>query len=101
MASNNDAEEDDKIAGFAKVLYNKYYVDEIYEFLFVKPINILSRFFRDYIETALSGFVFGLGKATMVLGAQGRKLQNGNIGLYLFVFVFGVIAMISYLFLVQ
>ena len=101
IKQNNVPEEDDKIAGFAKVLYNKYYVDEIYEFLFVKPINILSRFFRDYIETALSGFVFGLGKATMVLGAQGRKLQNGNIGLYLFVFVFGVIAMISYLFLVQ
>ena len=101
IKQNNVPEEDDKIAGFAKVLYNKYYVDEIYEFLFVKPIHILSRFFRDYIETALSGFVFGLGKATMVLGAQGRKLQNGNIGLYLFVFVFGVIAMISYLFLVQ
>lgn len=94
-------EEDAKITGFSKVLYDKYYVDEVYEFLFVKPINALSRFFRDYIETAVSGFVFGLGKATMVLGAQGRKVQNGNIGLYLFFFVLGVIAIISYLFLAQ
>jgi len=94
-------EEDNQITGFSKVLYNKYYVDEIYEFVFVKPINLLSRFFRDYIETAISGFLFGLGKAAMVLGAQGRKVQNGNVGLYLFVFVFGVIAMISYLFLAQ
>jgi len=94
-------EDDDKITGFSKVLYNKYYVDEIYEFVFVKPINALSRFFRDHIETAVSGFVFGLGKATMVMGAQGRKLQNGNVGLYLFVFVFGVCAIISYLFLAQ
>ncbi|WP_298221900.1 NADH-quinone oxidoreductase subunit L [Flavobacterium sp.] len=94
-------EEDNAITGFSKVLYNKYYVDEIYEALFVKPINALSRFFRDYIETAVSGFIFGLGKAAMVLGAQGRKVQNGNIGLYLFSFVLGVIAIISYLFLAQ
>jgi NADH-quinone oxidoreductase subunit L len=101
IQKNTVPEEDTKITGFAKVLYNKYYVDEFYETLFVKPINALARFFRDYIETAVSGFIFGLGKATMVLGAQGRKVQNGNIGLYLFAFVLGVIAMITYLFLAQ
>jgi NADH-quinone oxidoreductase subunit L len=94
-------EEDDKITGLTKVLYNKYYVDEVYNFVFVKPINILSRFFRDYIETALSGFVFGLAKVTNELGFQGKKLQNGNIGFYLFAFVLGVCSIISYLFLAQ
>jgi NADH-quinone oxidoreductase subunit L len=94
-------EEDDKITGLTKVLYNKYYVDEVYDFVFVKPINILSRFFRDYIETALSGFVFGLAKVTNELGFQGKKLQNGNIGFYLFAFVLGVCSIISYLFLAQ
>ncbi len=94
-------DEDSQITGFSKVLYHKYYVDELYEFLFVKPINALSRFFRDYVETAVSGFVFGLGKTTMALGAQGRKVQNGNTGLYLFFFVLGVIAIISFLFLAQ
>ena len=101
IKQNNVPEEDDQITGFAKVLYHKYYVDEFYEILFVKPINALARFFRDYIETALSGFIFGLGKVTVALGSQGRKLQNGNTGLYLFAFVLGVIAMISYLFLAQ
>jgi NADH-quinone oxidoreductase subunit L len=101
IKQNNVPEEDDKILGFAKVLYNKYYVDEFYESLFIKPINALSRFFRDYIETAVSGFVFGLGKVTLELGSQGRKLHNGNTGFYLFAFVLGVIGMISYLFLAQ
>ena len=101
IKQNNVPEEDDKIIGFAKVLYNKYYVDEFYENLFVKPINALARFFRDYIETAISGFVFGLGKVSMELGSQGRKLHNGNTGFYLFAFVLGVIGMISYLFLAQ
>lgn len=101
IKQNNVPEEDDKITGFAKVLYNKYYVDEFYDTLFVKPINVLSRFFRDYIETAVSGFIFGLGKVTLELGSQGRKLHNGNTGFYLFAFVLGVIGMISYLFLAQ
>ncbi len=101
IKQNNVPEADDQITGFAKVLYNKYYVDEFYETLFVKPINVLSRFFRDYIETAVSGFVFGLGKVTLELGSQGRKLHNGNTGFYLFAFVLGVIGMISYLFLAQ
>jgi NADH:ubiquinone oxidoreductase subunit 5 (subunit L)/multisubunit Na+/H+ antiporter MnhA subunit len=30
-----------------KVLYNKYYVDEAYDTIFVKTTNGLSRFFRD------------------------------------------------------
>ena len=101
IKQNQVPENDENITGFSKVLYNKYYVDEVYEFMFVKPINILSRFFRDYFETALSGFVYGLGTITGEIGQYGRKLQNGNVGFYLFAFVLGVCAMISYLFLAQ
>lgn len=98
---NELPQEDAEISGLTKVLYNKYYVDEIYDFVIVKPINGLSRFFRDYIETALSGFIYGLGTVTNELSLQGKKLQNGNTGFYLFAFVLGVCAMISYLFLAQ
>lgn len=92
---------DAEITGFAKVLYNKYYVDEIYDYLFVKSINSLSKFFRDSIETTLSTLVFGLGKATYEIGFQGKKLQSGSIGFYLFSFVLGLCAIITYLFLAQ
>jgi NADH-quinone oxidoreductase subunit L len=93
--------EDAEITGIAKVLYNKYYVDEFYTAIIVKPINGLSRFFRDYIETSISSLVFGLGKITNELSFQGRKVHNGSIGLYLFAFVIGLCAIISYLFLAQ
>ncbi len=92
---------DAEITGFAKVLYNKYYVDEIYDYLFVKSINSLSKFFRDSIETTLSTLVFGLGKVTYEIGFQGKKLQSGSIGFYLFSFVLGLCAIITYLFLAQ
>lgn len=93
--------EDAAISGFAKVLYNKYYVDEIYDYLFVKSTNSLSRFFRDQVETTLSSLVFGLGKVTNEIAFQGKKLQSGSIGFYLFAFVLGLCAIVTYLFLAQ
>jgi len=98
---DNVPEADENISGVTKVLYNKYYVDEIYDAIFVRPVNVLSRFFRDNIETGLSAVVFGLGKITNELAFQGKKLQTGSIGLYLFAFVLGLCAIVSYLFLAQ
>ncbi|WP_395076921.1 NADH-quinone oxidoreductase subunit L [Flavobacterium sp.] len=92
--------EDDGIKGITKVLYNKYYVDEAYDAMIVNPLYKLSHFFRKYTETAVSGFVFGLGKVTNAIGNQGKLVQNGNIGLYLFAFVLGVSSILIYLFLV-
>jgi NADH-quinone oxidoreductase subunit L len=69
--------------------------------LFVKSIKGLSRFFRDEVETTLSSLVFGLGKVTNEISFQGKKIQNGSVGLYLFAFVLGLCAIISYLFLAQ
>ncbi|MFM2266153.1 MAG: hypothetical protein RLZ77_1573 [Bacteroidota bacterium] len=92
---------DEQMEGFAKVVYHKYYVDEAYVRLIVNPINSASRFFRDTVETSLSAVVFGFAKVTLALGAQGRKVHNGNTGLYLFAFVLGVIALVTYLFIVQ
>jgi NADH-quinone oxidoreductase subunit L len=93
--------DDASITGFAKVLYNKYYLDEFYNFLFVKSINELSKFFRDQVETALSAVVFEFGKVTNEISLQGKKVQNGSVGLYLFAFVLGLCAIISFLFLAQ
>lgn len=98
---DNVPEADENITGLTKVLYNKYYVDEAYDAIFVRPVNALSRFFRDYIETGLSAVVFGLGKAANELAFQGKKLQTGSIGLYLFAFVLGLCAIVSYIFLAQ
>jgi NADH-quinone oxidoreductase subunit L len=91
--------EDSEIVGLNKTIYNKYYVDEFYTFLIVKPINSLANFFRTTLEQALGKVVFSLGTVANGLATEGKKLQNGNIGLYLFAFVIGVCAIISYLFI--
>jgi len=99
LKDNTIPSQDSEITGLAKVLYNKYYVDEAYDAIFVKPINVLSSFFRDSVETTLSSMVFGLAKVTNGLALEGKKVHNGSIGLYLFAFVIGVIAILTYLFL--
>jgi len=93
--------EDSEITGFSKVLYNKFYVDEIYMAVIVKPIYAIASFSKNFIETALSGFIFGLGKVTNMVGTQGKVLQNGSVGFYLFAFVIGTASIIAYLFLAQ
>lgn len=92
---------DAEIEGLSKTIYNKFYVDEIYTAIIVKPINAISNFFRTTLEPALGKIVFSFGTVAYGIASQGRKLQNGNIGLYLFVFVLGICAIITYLFIAQ
>ena len=99
MKDNAIPSEDSEITGLSKVLYNKYYVDEAYDVIFVKPVNVLSSFFRDSVETTLSALVFGLGKVMNEIALQGKKVHNGSVGLYLFAFIIGVVAIMTYLFL--
>ena len=98
LKDNTIPSEDVEITGLTKVLYNKYYIDEIYDAIFVKPVNVLSNFFSHYVETTLSALVFGLGKGVNELAIQGKKLHNGSVGFYLFAFVLGIIALLTYLY---
>ncbi len=91
--------QDQEIQGFAKVLYNKFYVDQIYIALIVRPIYWLGDFFKSIVEVVISSIVFGFGKLANIISDQGKTLQNGSVGLYLFVFVLGFSTIVYYLFL--
>lgn len=93
--------EDSEIFGFSKIIYNKYYVDEFYMFLIVRPVNSLANFFRTTLEPALTKVVFSFGTLANGIGNQGKKIHTGSIGLYLFVFVIGIVTIITYLFIAQ
>ena len=93
--------EDAEIVGFSKTIYNKYYIDEFYTFLIVRPFNGLSNFFRTTLEPALGKVVFSFGTVANGIGIQGKKLQSGSIGLYLFAFVIGICVIITYLFIAK
>lgn len=93
-------QDDDKMTGFAKVLYNKYYIDEIYNTLFVKPLHALADLLDSYIEPGLKAIFNSGGKLVEALSSPARRLQNGSLGFYLFFFVLGFSALVICLFLV-
>jgi NADH-quinone oxidoreductase subunit L len=83
---------DEAQMGLTKVVANKFYVDEIYDFLFVKPAERLSKFFHYYLDIqGVDGLVNGIGTGVQRLGAEFRKLQNGNIEYYLLGMVAGAV----------
>jgi len=92
--------EDDKITGFTKVLYNKYYIDEIYNTLFIKPIYAMADFFNKVVEPFLKNLFRAGGVLVETLSVPAKRLQNGSLGFYLFFFVLGFCSLIIYLFLV-
>ena len=85
--------------GLTRVIAHKFYVDEIYDFLFVRPVERLSKIFHYYIDIqGIDGIVNGMGTGVQRLGAELRKLQNGNIEYYLLGMVVGALLLLLTLF---
>lgn len=80
--------------GIAKVLANKWYVDELYDAVILKPLQSLAAFFSNVIEkNIIDGFVNGVGKAVNYGSRQIRLLQNGLVGTYVLLMVLGILAL--------
>lgn len=78
--------------GLARVLENKWYVDEIYDTIIVKPLGSLSLFFNNVIEKkGIDGIVNGTGKVVNYGSRQLRWLQSGQVGAYVLLMVLGIL----------
>jgi NADH-quinone oxidoreductase subunit L len=90
---------DSKLTGIKKLIYNKYYIDEIYEALIRKPLDALSEVFK-YIDTkVIDSVVDGVGTTVTGMSSLVRKVQTGHIGFYIFGMVLGIIAILFYTFI--
>ena len=78
--------------GFAKVLENKWYVDELYDTIIVKPLHTLGGFLDKVFErTVVDGLVNGVGKAVNYGSRQLRLLQSGQVGSYVLLMVLSMV----------
>jgi NADH-quinone oxidoreductase subunit L len=80
--------------GFARVLYHKYYVDELYDRLIVRPLVAFSRVFlwRVVDQGVVDGVaVNGSARLFRAVGWVGSRIQTGQVGLYIVVFVAGAV----------
>jgi NADH-quinone oxidoreductase subunit L len=82
--------------GLGRVLYNKWYVDEAYDAVIVRPILGLSRGFWRFIDRGLiDGAVNGLGYASRAFGWVGSRLQTGQLNTYAFAAVLGALLLLA------
>jgi NADH-quinone oxidoreductase subunit L len=86
---------------FSKLVYNKFYIDELYTSVFEKPFGFLSDFFFNKVENGIiEPTVDGAGSATAKLGSFVRKIQQGNMSFYLFAMVAGILLFIVFILIV-
>jgi NADH-quinone oxidoreductase subunit L len=88
-------------AGADGMLYrlslNKYYVDEIYDRVFVGPFTACSEFFAQFIDPrVIDGTVNGIAAATRNVSSIWLGLQTGNVQHYLAAFLVGALALLAY-----
>ena len=83
-----------------RLLYKKYYLDELYNAIIVKPLGWLSVQFHNADRILIDGLVNSTGSLTLWIGSRVRLLQTGSIGFYLFAMVLGIIIFIFYAFLI-
>ncbi|MFL5490102.1 MAG: NADH-quinone oxidoreductase subunit L [Gemmatimonadales bacterium] len=80
--------------GFWRVVYRKYYIDEIYDGLIVRPLVWLSRvvLWKGVDQGVVDGAaVNGTARLSRGLGWLGSRLQTGQVGIYVVLFLVGAL----------
>ena len=77
---------------FATLLKNKWYVDELYDSIIVKPLNVLGAFANTVLDrSGIDALVNGVGRAVNYGGRQLRWLQSGQVGSYVLLMVISMV----------
>ena len=89
----------EEASGAAKVLANKWYVDELYNSVIAVPVQKLGGFLNNIIEkNVIDGLVNGVGKGIQYAGRQIRLVQSGQVGNYILLMVLSLVLMILLIF---
>ncbi len=87
-----------QFAGMHKVLENKWYVDEIFDAVFVKPIYVLSvQLWKKFDVAVIDRLVLSFGWASQRGGQAARGLQTGSVQAYALALLIGVLLSLGYM----
>lgn len=90
-----------RVAARAGPLYtlvaNKYYVDELYDGLFVRPFFATARFLADVVDMLIiDGIVNGVGSVFRSIYTGLHRLQSGYVRAYALTMVLGALVVVAY-----
>jgi NADH-quinone oxidoreductase subunit L len=82
--------------GLKKLVYMKYYVDEIYDAFVVQPLIKASRFCWKIIDAGVvDGIANGLGNLARAMGWLGSLFQTGSVNTYALFLAIGVLVILG------
>ena len=86
---------------FYNFLLNKWYIDEVYDFIFIKPLKKIGVFFwKKGDQDTIDRFgPDGISKVIKFISNKAVQFQSGYIYDYAFVMLIGLSALITYLIL--
>jgi NADH-quinone oxidoreductase subunit L len=87
--------------GLQGLLYHKWYVDELYDRIVVRPVVNGSRFlWRVVDQRIVDGLVNAVGNVTRAVGWFGSLFQTGAVNTYALILTLGVLAILGYVALI-
>jgi NADH-quinone oxidoreductase subunit L len=79
------------------VLWNKYWIDQVYDRLFLAPYRWACGFFWQTVDSAMiDGVVNGVGVGVEAAALSWRRVQTGNVQNYALAMVVGAVTILSY-----
>ncbi|HEX8830800.1 MAG TPA: NADH-quinone oxidoreductase subunit L [Longimicrobium sp.] len=82
-------------SGVERTLYNKWWIDEIYDRFILGPIRATARFFAGFDRRVIDGLVDFTGRTSQALGLAFGRTQTGQTNTYAFVLVVGVLLLLG------
>jgi NADH-quinone oxidoreductase subunit L len=87
-----------RLAGVHRVVFNKFYVDELYDLIVVRPFRAVADVCYRVFDVLIidSGLVHGVAGIASAVGGFIRGFHNGDLQQYAVAVVVGVAALIWY-----
>jgi NADH-quinone oxidoreductase subunit L len=80
-----------------RLSFNKYYIDELYDVVIVRPFTTCSRWLAQVFDPGvIDGLVNGIAKGARGFSLIWREAQTGNVQHYLAGFLAGTLALLAY-----
>jgi NADH-quinone oxidoreductase subunit L len=73
------------------LLYRKYFIDELYDAVFVRPLKKTGQWFNRFDDYVVDGAVRTLARGGFAIGQLGTRLQNGQVQSYGLIMLLGLI----------
>jgi NADH-quinone oxidoreductase subunit L len=89
-------EDDAQRSAPENLVYHKYYIDELYDGLIVKPVMALSNGLYRFVENGvIDPIANGFGRVTLAGGQLLRFVQTGSVETYLLLMVLGIVLILG------